>query len=104
MPTAATIFTTFASITALISVAIYVFGIPPKLKRAMEKKALETMGENKASYDNTDQISRIPASDQKVIKHRKKCLGNALGEGLNNPLGEKTGDLGDHLTKDFTGR
>jgi hypothetical protein len=50
MPTATTVFTAFAGIIALISLAVYLVGIPPELKRKMEKKALETMGENKASY------------------------------------------------------
>lgn len=42
------------------------FGIPPELKRKMEEKALETMGENKASYLMKDAIGKVPASDQKV--------------------------------------
>ena len=45
----------------------------------------------------------MPASDQKDVKDFKKGLGN-VGGGLNNPIGEKIGDLGDDLTKDFTGR
>ena len=48
--TAAKTFTVLAGIVAAISLAIYLFGIPPELKRKMEKKALETMGENKMSY------------------------------------------------------
>lgn len=51
-----------------------------------------------------DQIGKMPASDQKDVKDLKKGLGNVIGGGLNNPIGEKTGDLGDDLTKDFTGR
>jgi len=104
MPTAASIATVFAGIIALISVAVYFFGIPPELKRAMEKKALQTMGENKASYLMKDQISKMPESDQQNVEDAKKGLGNVLGGSLQNPLGEKTGDLGDDLTKDFTGR
>ena len=50
MPSAATVFTVIAGIVALIAGYLYVFGIPPQYKRAMEDKALETMGENKASY------------------------------------------------------
>lgn len=46
----------------------------------------------------------MPASDQKDVKDFKKGLGNVIGGGLNNPIGEKTGDIGDDLTKDFTGR
>jgi fumarylacetoacetate (FAA) hydrolase family protein len=104
MPTATSVLTAFAGIVAAISIAIYFFGIPPELKRKMEKQALKTMGENKASYLVKDQISKMPASDQKDIKDFKKGLGNVIGGGLNNPIGEKTGDIGDDLTKDFTGR
>ncbi|XTI95366.1 hypothetical protein V2W45_1018636 [Cenococcum geophilum] len=104
MPTTTSVLTAFAGIVAAISIAIYFFGIPPELKRKMEKQALKTMGENKASYLVKDQIGKMPASDQKDVKDLKKGLGNVIGGGLNNPIGEKTGDLGDDLTKDFTGR
>jgi hypothetical protein len=50
MPTATTVFTAFAGLLAVLSLAVYFFGIPPELKRKMEKAALKTMGENKASY------------------------------------------------------
>ena len=50
MPTATSVLTALAGIVAAISIAIYFFGIPPELKRKMEKQALKTMGENKASY------------------------------------------------------
>jgi hypothetical protein len=46
----ATFFTVLAGIVALLALAVYFFGIPPELKRKMEKAALKTMGENKASY------------------------------------------------------
>jgi len=36
------------------------------MKRQMEEKALETMGENKASYMMKDAIGQMPASDQQV--------------------------------------
>ena len=39
-----------AGIIGVAATAIYVFGIPPAMKRQLEEKALETMGENKASY------------------------------------------------------
>jgi hypothetical protein len=48
--TVSTSFTVFAGIIALLALGIYLFGIPPELKRKMEKAALKTMGENKASY------------------------------------------------------
>jgi len=48
--TTALIFTGLAGVIVLVGLYVYFFGIPPELKREMEKKALETMGENKASY------------------------------------------------------
>ncbi|KAF2187630.1 hypothetical protein K469DRAFT_568569 [Zopfia rhizophila CBS 207.26] len=101
--TAAKVFTVLAGIVAVISLAIYLFGIPPELKRKLEKQALKTMGENKMSYIAKDQISKIPASDQEDVKQFKKGLGNAVGGGLSNPLGETTGEAADDLTKPFTG-
>jgi len=44
------ILSVLAGVVALVSLYVYFFGIPPEMKREMEKKALETMGENKASY------------------------------------------------------
>ena len=48
--TAATFFTALAGVVAVVSLAVFLFGIPPKLKRKMERTALKTMGENKLSY------------------------------------------------------
>jgi hypothetical protein len=48
--TAAQIFTALAGVIAIFSLAVYLFGIPPELKRKLERKALQTMGENKMSY------------------------------------------------------
>ncbi|EON64202.1 hypothetical protein W97_03432 [Coniosporium apollinis CBS 100218] len=104
MPTATAIVTVLAGIVAVLAVVVYFFGIPPELKRKMENEALKTMGENKASYVVKDQINKLPASDQEDIKDLKKGLGNALGGGLQNPLGKTVGDVGDDLTRDFTGR
>lgn len=39
-------------IISIFAAYIYLFGIPQEYKRAMEEKALETMGENKASCRN----------------------------------------------------
>ena len=106
----------------MTAAVIYVFGIPPKAKRVMEEKALETMGENKASYlvkgmwslllfgiwrlanVRPDQINKIPASDQKEVKDLKSGLGNAVGGVLQNPLGKEVGNVGDSLTSPLTGR
>ena len=57
--TIATVFTVLASILALVAIGIYFFGIPPEIKRKMEEKALETMGENKASYIVKGRMSSI---------------------------------------------
>jgi len=96
--------TVIAGAIALVALIVYMFGIPPELKRKIEKAALKTMGENKASYVMKDQISKIPVSDQEDVKDFKKSLGNALGDGLQNPIGEKGGDLADDVTRPFTGR
>jgi hypothetical protein len=44
------IFTVFAGVLAIAGAYLYFFGIDPETKRALEKKALQTMGENKMSY------------------------------------------------------
>lgn len=110
-----------AGIIALAAGYIYFFGIPPEAKRAMEEKALETMGENKASYmmkgsltsiflpfpfadTMKDTISKVPASDQKDIQELRDGLGNAAGGLLQNPLGKQAGNTADQLTGSFTGR
>jgi hypothetical protein len=41
----------------------------------MEEKALETMGENKASYLMKDAVGKIPASDQEVSDELRSDLG-----------------------------
>ena len=48
--TAATILTVLAGIIGALALAVYLFGIPPELKRKLERSALKTMGENKLSY------------------------------------------------------
>lgn len=63
------------------------FGIPTWLKRDIEDKALNTMGENKASYLTKSYVDKIPASDQKDVNELKKGVGNAAGGVLQNPLG-----------------
>lgn len=51
---------------AIFAGYIYIVGIPPEVKRDLERKALKTMGENKASYMMKDQINKVPDSDQQV--------------------------------------
>lgn len=48
--TTAKVLTVLAGIIGVLSLAVYLFGIPPELKRKMERQALKTMGENKMSY------------------------------------------------------
>ena len=48
--TTTTVLTYIATILVLLTLTIYFFGIPPELKRKLERQALKTMGENKASY------------------------------------------------------
>jgi hypothetical protein len=42
--------TIFAGVIGVVALAVYLFGIPPEMKRKLERQALKTMGENKASY------------------------------------------------------
>ena len=102
--TATTILSIFAGIVALAAAYFYFIGIDPETKRALEKKALRTMGENKMSYLAKDQIDKIPTSDQENLKQVKKGLGNFTGGAVNNPLGEQAGEGLDKFTSPLTGR
>lgn len=53
----------------------------------MEEKALNTMGENKASYLTKSYVEKIPTSEQKDVNELKTGVGNAAGGALQNPLG-----------------
>ncbi|KAF9699512.1 hypothetical protein EKO04_002196 [Ascochyta lentis] len=101
---AATFFTALAGVIAVIGLAVFLFGIPPELKRKMERTALETMGENKLSYVAKDQINKLPTSDQTDPLQLKKGVSNLAGGAAQNPLGEATGEAADSLTSPFTGR
>jgi hypothetical protein len=57
---ASTYLSVLAAVVALMVGAVYLFGVPPQWKRAMEEKALETMGENKASYLVKGMHSSVP--------------------------------------------
>ncbi|OQO00378.1 hypothetical protein B0A48_13726 [Cryoendolithus antarcticus] len=104
MSSTTTILAIIVGVFAATGGAIYLFGIPAWLKRQLEEKALETMGENKMSYMMKDGISKIPADDQEDVKELKKSLGNAGGGLMQNPLGKQTGNTLDGLTSGFTGR
>lgn len=57
------IFTVLAGVLALAGAYLYFFGIDPETKRALEKKALQTMGENKMSYLAKGMLPRsVPSS------------------------------------------
>ncbi|KAF2171610.1 hypothetical protein M409DRAFT_63252 [Zasmidium cellare ATCC 36951] len=99
----------YIAATAVVVIGIFagyiaVFGIPKEYKRAMEEKALETMGENKASYLTKDALNKVPDSDQEDVKDLKQTGSNAAGGALQNPLGKLAGNTADDATKDFTGR
>jgi hypothetical protein len=53
-----------AAVLAFVGLAVYIFGIPPQLKRKMERAALETMGENKASYVLKSTLSPLSILDK----------------------------------------
>ncbi|GIZ43417.1 hypothetical protein CKM354_000664500 [Cercospora kikuchii] len=98
---------TILVLIAIFAAYIYLVGIPPELKRDLERKALRTMGENKASYLFQSQLDKVPdgpAGDVKEFKDVKKGLGNLGGEALKNPLGKTLGETGDEATRPFTGR
>ncbi|KAF3046590.1 hypothetical protein E8E12_011102 [Didymella heteroderae] len=102
--TAASFFTAVAGVIAVIGLAVFLFGIPPELKRKMERTALKTMGENKLSYVAKEQINKIPTSDQTDPLQLKKGVSNLAGGATQNPLGETAGEAADSLTSPFTGR
>ncbi|THV83460.1 hypothetical protein D6D29_03871 [Aureobasidium pullulans] len=102
--TASAYLSVLAAMLALAVGAVYMFGVPPQWKRAMEEKALETMGENKASYLVKDQINSLPATDQKDVNQLKSGVGNLVGGALQNPLGKEAGNVGDTITSPLTGR
>ncbi|KAH7123652.1 hypothetical protein B0J11DRAFT_318241 [Dendryphion nanum] len=99
-----TFFSALAGLLVVASLAVYFFGIPPELKRKLERQALKTMGENKLSYVAKDQIEKIPASDQEDVKQLKKGLGNTFGGVVKNPVGDAGGEFADTLTSPLTGR
>jgi hypothetical protein len=104
-PTMAVSFLTIlAGLVALTAAYVYFCGIPPELKRKMERQALKTMGENKMSYMTKDAINKVPASDQENVKSLKKGVSNLAGGAMQNPLGEQAGEAADTFTSPLTGR
>ncbi|KAF1817593.1 hypothetical protein P152DRAFT_445651 [Eremomyces bilateralis CBS 781.70] len=96
--------TALAAILTLLGLTIYFFGIPAELKRKLERAALKTMGQNKASYMLNDQIDKLPEADQQSVKDLKKGLGKASGGAVRNPLGDLVGEKVDEGTRPMTGR
>ncbi|KAF2403778.1 hypothetical protein EJ06DRAFT_505083 [Trichodelitschia bisporula] len=92
------------ALLGFIAAYIYLVGIPPEMKRKMEKKALETMGENKASYMLKDQIGKVPSTGDRDLDGLKNNVGNIAGRVMKNPLGDQAGERADDLTKPLTGR
>ncbi|TLD24520.1 hypothetical protein E2P81_ATG11856 [Venturia nashicola] len=104
MPTTSAMLTGLAGVLAILGLAVYLFGIPPEMKRKMERAALKTMGENKASYMMKGESCLASTSDQKEVKELKNNLGDVGGGVMQNPIGEEGGELADKLTSPFTGR
>lgn len=48
--TATKVITILAGVIGVLALGVYLFGIPPEMKRKLERSALKTMGENKMSY------------------------------------------------------
>jgi len=63
------LFTILAGLVALAGAYLYFFGLSPETKRAMEKQALKTMGENKLSYMAKGKLpmSRSPRASSQHI-------------------------------------
>ncbi|KAI5366179.1 hypothetical protein Slin15195_G077020 [Septoria linicola] len=107
MPSPTIIAATILVLVAVFAGYIYVVGLPPELKRDLERKALRTMGENKASYMFKSQLDSIPdgpGGSSQELKDVKKGLGDVGGSVLQNPLGETVGETGDEATRPLTGR
>ncbi|CZT17645.1 uncharacterized protein RCC_03482 [Ramularia collo-cygni] len=92
------------ALTGLIVGYIYIFGVPPEMKKKMERAALKTVGENKASYALKSSISQMPESNQQELNEAKETVGDVAGGSMQNPLGEFVGESADSATAPFTGR
>lgn len=108
MPSATVIAGTVFALIAVFAGYIYLVGIPPEVKRKLEKQALRTMGENKASYMFKSQLDAVPdgpgGPGSEELKDVKKGLGDIGGSALQNPLGEAAGEGADEATRPLTGR
>lgn len=132
MPSATVIAGTVFALIAVFAGYIYLVGIPPEMKRKLEKQALRTMGEvsqrseqasnrtsfeswrltfflqNKASYMFKSQLDAVPdgpgGPGSEELKDVKKGLGDIGGSALQNPLGEAAGEGADEATRPLTGR
>ncbi|KAI9834759.1 MAG: hypothetical protein M1819_002845 [Sarea resinae] len=108
MVTNTTIASVVAAIIAVAIAAAYISGAADPIidriaklyfkgKAKAEEKALETMGENKASYYFKGQLQENKISDDKKVNEIQSGLAEGVGGGLNNPLGKEAGNVGDQL-------
>jgi hypothetical protein len=63
--------TILAGVIGVIALSVYLFGIPPEIKRKMERQALKTMGENKMSYMVKGVPHSYPARARQALTHRQ---------------------------------
>lgn len=61
--------TVLAGIVGVLALAVYLFGIPPEVKRKLERSALKTMGENKLSYMAKGKSSSNSINPQSLHLH-----------------------------------
>ncbi|KZF26018.1 hypothetical protein L228DRAFT_242408 [Xylona heveae TC161] len=91
-----------AVIAVIIAVAYFSGAADPLIKRLMkfyfkgkakaEEKALETMGENKASYFVKGNIKDAKITDDKNVNELQGGIAEGVGGGVNNPLGKNLGE------------
>ncbi|KAL1604072.1 hypothetical protein SLS60_005664 [Paraconiothyrium brasiliense] len=83
--TAAQTFTVLAGIVGVLALAVYLFGIPPELKRKLERSALKTMGENKLSYMAKGKHKPFhPTGAPSALRPASRC-NTASAEAANHP-------------------
>jgi hypothetical protein len=56
----------FAATAVLAAAYIFLIGLPPAVKRSLQRQALTTVGENKAGAMVKSQIERIPEEEHQV--------------------------------------
>jgi len=99
-----------AVIAVLLAVAYFSGAADPVIERLAkiyfkgrakaEEKALEHMGENKASYFVKGSMKDQKITDDKKVNEIQSGLAEGVGGGVNNPLGK---EVGEGLDKTFRG-